>query len=183
MAWGLNTVFGMKPGYDVKLLESNGRGYESFEHTIDKQDNEMIIAIAGQTVTVDGGTGFSNADIHKTIRADLIKSDGGALAYTINTQGIPQWTITHYGEEALAESPTVEWNTDPPKDLAAEANAQTAVATSINALADAIAKHAPGVELDVPALLTRHGVPVKPIAATPAANDAKPKLTLVKEAA
>jgi phage gp29-like protein len=51
MAWGVNTVFGMRPGYDVKLIESNGRGFDSFNKTIADQNNEMIIAVAGQTVT------------------------------------------------------------------------------------------------------------------------------------
>ncbi|MCH8084747.1 MAG: DUF935 family protein, partial [Myxococcales bacterium] len=66
MSWGVNTVFAMTPGYDVKLLESNGRGYEAFKQTIEDQNNEFIIAVAGQTVTTDGGTGFSNADVHKS---------------------------------------------------------------------------------------------------------------------
>ncbi|HSN30631.1 MAG TPA: DUF935 family protein [Kofleriaceae bacterium] len=190
MAWGLNTVFGLPAGYDVKLLESNGRGYESFNLTIADQDKEMIIAIAGQTVTTDGGTGFANADIHKTIRADLIKADGAALAYTLNTQGLPVWTLTHYGEDALAESPIVEWDTDPPKDKAQEANALTGAANAIKSLTEAIAQaNLPeGVArpfLDIAALLTRFGAPTRALPAPDAANDSKPSnvVSITREAA
>jgi hypothetical protein len=178
MAWGLNTVFGMKPGYDVKLLESNGRGWESFRATIQDQDQEVIIAVAGQTVTTDGGTGFANADIHKTIRADLIKSDGTSLAYTINTQGLPQWVITHYGEEALADMATVEWNTDPPKDQNQAAQALVGAANAITTLTQALAPS--GRQVDVDALCTRFGVPL-----LPATNDVAPSnvISLTREAA
>ena len=74
MAWGINTVFALKPGYKVELLESNGRGYESFDGTISQSEREYTIAIAGQLVTTDGGAGFSNSDIHRSIRADIIKA-------------------------------------------------------------------------------------------------------------
>jgi phage gp29-like protein len=173
MSWGVNTVFALKPGYEVKLLESNGKGYESFLRTIADQNNEFIIAVAGQTVTTDGGTGFANADIHKTIRADLIKGDGAALAHTLNTQGIPQWTVTMFGEDALADSPTVEWDTAPPKDKTAEAAALVTAANAITTLTAALADH--GLKLDVDAIATKFGIPVQAIQTAPvAANDVAP---------
>jgi len=183
MAWGVNTVFGLLPGWDVKLLESNGHGFESFNLTIKDQNNEFVIAVAGQTVTTDGGTGFANADVHKSIRADLITADGLALAHTINTQGLPQWVITHFGEDALSEAATVEWDTTPPKDRNAEANALVTVANAIDRLATTL--EARGLELDTPALVTRFGVPVKsaPTNDVAAPSGTKPSLSIVKEAA
>lgn len=158
MAWGVNTVFGMKPGYDVRLLESNGRGHESFEKTIADQNNEYQIALAGQTVTTDGGTGFANADIHKSIRADLIKATADALAFTINTQGIPPFVLERWGEDALDNSACVEWDVTPAKDRAAEAQSLATTATAIVQLTDALAAH--GRKLDIDAVCSRFGVPV-----------------------
>lgn len=157
MAWGINTVFGMTPGYDVKILETNGRGHESFERTIAEQNNEMIIAVAGQSVTVDGGAGFQNSDIHKSIRADLIKKTADGLAHTINTQGIPPFVMSRWGESALSRCPVVEWDVTPPKDRNAEANALVQVATAIKALTSALSPH--GIALDTESLLTRFNVP------------------------
>lgn len=134
-AWGLNTVFGMKPGWDVKLLESNGRGHESFGESVSRAEREMIIAIAGQEVTTTGGAGFSNANIHSAIRSDLIKATADALAYTINSQTIPPWVINKWGESALANSPCVEWDVTPARDKNSEA---TAAVTTTTALSKAI---------------------------------------------
>lgn len=163
MAWGVNTVFGLTPGYDVKLLESNGRGYESFDGTIASQEREMVIAVAGQVVTTDGGAGFQNSDIHKSIRADLIKETADSLAYTINTQGIPQWVVKRFGEEALEQSAIVEWDVTPPKDRSSEAAALVQIATAITQLTAALREHAidgKPMQLDVSALATRFGVPI-----------------------
>jgi phage gp29-like protein len=131
-AWGINTVFGMKPGWDVKLLESNGRGHESFDTAVKRAEREMIIAIAGQEVTTDGGAGFSNANIHSAIRSDLIKATADALAYTLNTQSIPQWVERRWGEEALANSPCVEWDVSPARDKNSEATATMTTASAID---------------------------------------------------
>ena len=157
MAWGVNTVFGLTPGYDVKLLESNGRGYEAFRQTIEDQNNEFVIAVAGQTVTTDGGTGFSNQDVHKSIRADLIKETADGLAHTINTQGLPQWIIDRFGEDALSPGAVVEWDVTPPKDRTAEAAALKTTAEAMAQLTQALATH--GLTLDAKALAITFGVP------------------------
>ncbi len=158
MAWGVNTVFGMKPGYDVKLVESNGRGWESFARTNADANTEFMIAIAGQTVTTDGGAGFANADIHKTIRADIIKAIADSLAYTLNTQGLPPWVVNGWGKDAIATRATVEWDVSPPKDRAAEANAMVGFANAIKGLRDALAPY--HKDVDVVALSQAHGIPL-----------------------
>lgn len=159
MAWGVNTVFSLKPGYDVRLLESNGRGHESFDATVRRSEREFVVGIAGQEVTTDGGTGFSNADIHKSIRADLIKADADALAYTINTQVIPPWVVAQFGEDSIERSPCVEWDVTPPKDRNAEAVALTQVASALAALTSALAPY--GVQVDAAEICSRFGVPVE----------------------
>lgn len=156
MAWGVNTVFGMKPGYDVKLLESNGRGYQAFGETIKTSNEEIIIAIAGQLVTTTGGTGFANADIHKSIRADIIKSIADGLAHTINTQGIPPWVVSCWGVEALTCRAMVGWDVAPPKDRLADGQAMAAFADAVTKMRAALAPY--GRDVDVAALLSAHGI-------------------------
>lgn len=174
LAWGVNTVFGLPVGWDVKLLESNGKGADSWPKTIAEQNQEIIIAIAGQTVTTDGGTGFANADIHKSIRADLIKATADSLAHTINTQILPAWVLNVFGEDRLAECPTVEWDVTPPHDQNQEASALVTAANAINLLSESL--KAQGLELDAQVLATRFGIPVR-------APDQAPVLSLVREAA
>lgn len=156
--WGVNTVFAITPGYEVKLVESNGRGWESFKETIAEQNTEIQIAIAGQTVTTDGGTGFANADIHKSIRADLIKETADGLAFTVNTQCIPVFVLHRYGEDALDRCPVMGWDVTPPKDLAQIATTHTAAANAIKLLTENLAPH--GLRPDVRAMCTLFAIPV-----------------------
>ena len=155
MAWGINTVFGTTPGYDVKLLESNGRGYESFKETISDSNAEFMIAVAGQVVTVTGGAGFANADIHATIRADIIQDDGEALATTLNEQAIPAVIAEFVGRGYVA---SVAWDTRPPANLKAEAESISAGAKAITDARDALA--AEGLKSDTRALSSRFAMPL-----------------------
>lgn len=159
MAWGVNSVFALSPGYDIRLIESNGRGYESFLQTIADANQEMIIAVAGQTVTTDGGAGFQNSDIHKSIRADLIKATADSLAYTINTQVLPAFVLSNFGEEALTRCPVMSWDVAPPKERGAEAQSLVTTAQAIEQLSNALARF--DRELDIDALCVKFGVPIK----------------------
>lgn len=155
MGWGVNTVFGAPPGYDVKIVESNGQGYEVFKDIIDHADRDSIIGIAGQVVTTDGGTGFSNQDIHKSIRADIIQGDGNAICSTLNSQALPAVVYDVCGP---AETCCVEWDTTPPADVKAAADSLSACADAIDRL-DVVLKPR-GLTLDVGGLCARFSVPL-----------------------
>jgi hypothetical protein len=94
----------------------------------------------------------------KNIRADLIQADGDALAYTINTQGLPPWAVDHFGIDALDECALVAWDTTPPSDRAAEAATYTALGTGIKQLGEAAKPY--GIKIDVPEIFQRFNVPV-----------------------
>lgn len=166
MAWRVNSVFGVTPGYDVRLLESNGRGYECFLKTIESSNKDLVIALTGSTVLVDGGTGFANADVHAAIRADLIKGDAEGLAYTINTQVLAQWVFALWGNDAVERGAIVEWDTTPPEDLSKRATTQMQAAQALTAWQTALAPG--GEKVDARAFAAQYGIVVEEATASEA---------------
>lgn len=165
MSWGLNSVFEMPPGYDAKLLESNGNGWEVFQEEINACDKELAISIAGQVVTVDGGVGFQNSDVFRAIRLDIIKEVGDTLAHTINTQILPHYVANKHGLAAIDEGAQLEYDISRPRDLAAEADAITKIAAAVTAMREALPA---GRELDIEQLANRYAIPLKTVQALPA---------------
>ena len=158
IGWGINTTFELPPGWDVKIIESNGRGYEVFQADIDTADKEIAIAIAGQVVTVEGGSAFSSADIHRAIRADIIKETADQLAYTINTQGLPSFYAERWGANMIANGACLEWDVKRPTDMQAEAQSMLTLGTAITSLRDVLATY--DRRLDIDELTTRFGIPI-----------------------
>lgn len=169
MAWGVNTVFGLPPGWDVKLLESNGVGFKVFQETIDSSDKEFMVALAGQIVTIDGGAGFANADIHATIRSDLIQDDGDGLASTLNDQALPFIVNQLFGGDSYA---SIGWDTKPPADLNAEATAISAASKAITEANVALGPY--GMRIDAREIATRFKMPVEIIGETDGAGRSLP---------
>lgn len=157
ISWGLNTVFELPPGWDVKLIESKGEGYQVFQAEVDTADKEIAVTIAGQVVTVDGGAGFQNSDIHRLIRGDIITDCAKAIAYTLNTQAIPPWIYAWYGGDAIRNGAIVEYDSARPKDLKAEADSMVAAAQAVAQLREVLANY--GRDVDVREVMTRFSVP------------------------
>ena len=158
IAWGVNQCFELPPGWEVELIESNGRGYDVFQQTIESSNQEFIVSIAGQTVTTDGGSGFANAEIHKTIRADLIQATADGLSLTINEQGIPPYCNERWGAGSLIKAPWMEWDTSPPKEMKAQAEALGAVGIAVRNMNVALQPY--GRRVDIYEIATRFGVPI-----------------------
>lgn len=158
IAWGVNTCFELPPGWDAKLLESNGRGFEVFQKQIDTSDLEYMVQLAGQIVTTTGGMGFSNADVPAAIRQDLIQGDGEGLSYTINTQGIPSYIVLMHGEEALNRPCIVEWDTGTPTDKEKETRVLGQAADAIGRLTTALNPY--GYSVDPQEIGVRFGIPM-----------------------
>ncbi len=155
LQWGVATAFALPQGWDAKLLESNGRGYEIFKDQIAGSDQEIMIALTGQTVTTMGTSGFSSGNIHQAIRLDIIQSTAESLSACINSQILKPWANEFFGGDALEESPEVSWDTTPPSDREALGKAMTS-------LSDGIAKSGQGwgaVKLDIIAIADKMGIP------------------------
>lgn len=158
LAWGVNTVLELPPGYEAKLLESNGRGWEVFQRQIDTSEAEYMVAYAGQLLTTKGGTGFDGQEEATDIQQDLIQGDGDALSYTINTQGLPQFVATHFGVEALHRATIVEWDTGSSVDKERETRMLSQSADAIAKLSVSLApfNRAPNIK----ELATRFAIPM-----------------------
>ena len=159
LRWGTNTSFELPPGWDVKIIESNGRGYEVFQAEIDTANEEMVMAITGQKVTTGGGEGFSNSEVQELIWHDVLQAVADNLAYLVNTQILPPWIAQKYGTGAITGGATVAWDVTRPKDLESEARAMSTIAAAITQLREALEPY--GIQIDPAQLLTRYKIPVE----------------------
>ena len=159
-AWGINSVFNTPEGWDVKLLESNGRGWEGFDTSIKEANEDFMIALAGQLVSVTGGTGFSSEDLYASIRYDLIQETATPLAHTISTQVLPEYTrLVHPEVFDSGDIPGFTYDVRRPDDLSKEASIYTALGAGIESLQEAAATA--GLEIDVRSLFQKYGIPTR----------------------
>ena len=155
-AWGINSVFAATPGWDVELLESNGRGWEGFDTSIKEANEDFMINLAGQLVTITGGSGFSSEDLYSTVKYDLLQEAATPLAHTISTQVLPWFTAENYPDEFDA-SPGYQYVVKRPTDLSAEASIFTALGAGLAQLQQVAASA--GLAIDIRKLLQRFDIP------------------------
>lgn len=158
-AWGVNTVIELPVGWEASLLESNsGNSYKVWAQDEDSSNLDFKMSLAGQVVTSEGGTGFVNGDLFKSIRADLIQTDGDELAFTINTQGLPVFSMLVLGDTELKKLAAVKWETETPQDLQRTATTLTTVAQAVTQLNDAMRPY--HKQIDPQLLTVRFNLPL-----------------------
>lgn len=158
IAWGINTVFELPVGWTVRLLESNGRGFEVMQADIDTCNKEFAVTLCGNTVMMDGGVGFQNADIFRMMSENLIRQTAEGLAHVINTQSLPWFIASRWGVEALQNSIAVEYDTTPPQDKKVLADTFVSLGNGIKGMIEAFGLAKRTVNVDE--LAARFGIPL-----------------------
>lgn len=152
---GRDTGICLPKGYDLKIVESTARTWQQFRDQIELANTAITIRIAGQNLTtnVSGGS-LAAAQVHLIIRNDEIASDAEAASTTIHDQSLVYWSEWNWGDRNLAPWPL--WDTSPPEDELATANARKAQADAIAALK--------AVGVDTTPILEEFGLQLDPMA-------------------
>jgi hypothetical protein len=105
------------------------------------------VGLTGNILSIEGPTGFSNADIYRRVTDSRRRFYANAWTRALREQGLTWWVRDNYGEAAVQFTPVPVYNVESPEDAIARAGALKAWGEGIKACAEGIG--AAGVELDV----------------------------------
>lgn len=154
--------FVLPPGWDLELKEATGKSFEIYEGQVKWADEAITIALAGQLVTTEGMTGFSDGNVHDNIKQDLIRLDGERLSSCLRDQSLEQWALANF--EARDAAPWPRWHTQRPDDVDAETKALSQLGDAISKLTLALVPF--GMQPDISKIVAEFGLPVQKIAET-----------------
>jgi phage gp29-like protein len=109
--------------YDLRYLEPQDQGWQSFKALIEQCNDEITLALLGQNLTSQVKEGsLAAARVHADVRQAILEADARALARTLYVQVARPFAALNYGDPDLA--PRIVWDVSPPEDQ--KTNAQTA---------------------------------------------------------
>lgn len=144
-------------GFDLELVEAKADTWETFEGSLDKVETCMAIAVLGQNLTTEAGTGGSSGSlaqgkVHEGTRQDICDSDAEVISTQYRAQVLQWWAVYNFGEDARDKCPWSRWDTEPEENLGELAKAFSDLAVALPNLTTA------GSDLDK--LLKRFGIDV-----------------------
>lgn len=143
---GQNSTFVLPIGYDCKLLESQGQGYQVFLDTVKSCNESLVLSVQSQLIIQSGSPGFGNSNVAVDTLSSLASRYSRSLADDLNAQCMPFVLQAAFGPGAYAD---VEFLTDDSAAQNQKAQSWIAAASVITALAGAVAQaKAAGIELD-----------------------------------
>jgi plasmid maintenance system killer protein len=125
--------------YDLDLLEAKDQSYESFEKHLQRQDRKFQVYLIGGNLSsevVDQGA-RSAADTHRGVERTKAAAGANKLSTDLREQGL--FPVVQYNIEGVTLEivPWPKWDTDPPEDEKAEAEADEAFAKELKAFDEA----------------------------------------------
>ncbi|MEZ4376223.1 MAG: DUF935 family protein [Polyangiaceae bacterium] len=137
-------------GWDLKLVESTARTFESFVKQCELADRAMAVAILGQNLSTEVQSGsLAAATAHATIEAGVIGLIAESLSTLAREQLLTWYVEFNWGDRSRAPWP--KWDTRPPKDSAARAEVLVKLGQSLPALKNA------GLRLPLATLIEEFG--------------------------
>lgn len=140
-------------GFDVKLVEATGKGFEGFIQLVKEQSTNIAISLLGQNLSTEvKGASLAAARVHENVRGDLLQADADALSQCLREQVLGPWASYNFGSPELAPTPC--WKTEPEEDKKSTGDAFKSVGDGLVSL------RASGAKPDVDTILERLGIPV-----------------------
>jgi hypothetical protein len=141
---------GGSPGFDVKVEETRGEGWQIFGDREKSLNTNIAVRVLGQNLTTEvSGTGsLAAGKVHEMVRGDIKRAD--SRFYTkVRDQLLTWWAYRNGGDPDLAPYPRAQIHA--PADPLDDAKELLIVVTAIEKAPPA---------LDVVAVLEAHGLPV-----------------------
>lgn len=133
--------------YALELIEAQGQTWGIYQQAIEWSDQAITIAIAGQTVTVEGTKGFARGDVHERVARSLLRYTAESFATCLGTQYVkPVW-----GKDSFPK-----WVTASPDELIGEGEALSKLAAGIRDINAQLAVE--NKRVDIAALVKKYGI-------------------------
>jgi phage gp29-like protein len=137
--------------FAVSMVESTAATWQVFPAMWEMANKAIGTVLLGQDAT-STAAGGSLAQFKGSIRYERQKRDARDLTRVLNQQGLHWWAEYNEGDGAWA--PQAYYETEPPDDEKAEADALLALAQALGALATS------GAPVDLRAVADEHGLPL-----------------------
>jgi transcriptional regulator with XRE-family HTH domain len=153
-------------GFDLKLIEASAQTYDSFKLALEQANSSVAIVILGQNLTTEvKGGAYSAAQVHERVAAAILRSDATTLSATLRAQVLVEWAALNHGPKADGKAPRPAWDTEPPEDKKAAAEALNTTATGLATLRKT------RLPVDYAKLCEQRGIPVLAGAPFPEPDD------------
>lgn len=147
-------VITMLQGWEMKVHDVQGRGFEVWKDGKDDSNDEIRMALSGQLVTSGGRSlGFGSGNIFADIAQTLIDSNAESLAESVHHHGLEPWA----DRRGLC-GPWVEWDTVPPQDKLALAEALDSAGKALSSVAKGLTDIGSADKLNVKAFFSKAGI-------------------------